>query len=212
MPQYKRNQVEEAIARVLEPKSKEPSLEIRTRLKRLLDTDRALVRSANADLKYAFYSADAPGSGVEVWFEEYEGYALLNGLRLMQHGWTQGAVVSTLRRLRTKLEKEHVRILKLDASKIFDREALRRKAKVGDMAFDTTHPVLLTIVSKAGEALNDLDAPLECAICDGPQEAMKFAAERSGGRGAWTMFEMTTVAHALSNALQRTEPRSRGRS
>ena len=80
------------------------------------------------------------------------------------------------------------------------------------MAFDTTHPVLLTIVSKAGEALNDLDAPLECAICDGPQEAMKFAAERSGGRGAWTMFEMTTVAHALSNALQRTEPRSRGRS
>ena len=43
MPGFKRNQVEEAISRVLEPPSPEPTSDLRTRLKRLLDTDRALV-------------------------------------------------------------------------------------------------------------------------------------------------------------------------
>jgi hypothetical protein len=102
MLQYKRNQIEEAISGVLEPRSPEPTSELRTRLKRLLETDRALGRVPRcADperANFAFYSAEAPGSGVEVWFSEYEAFALLNGLRLMGHGWPQGFAVSVMRR------------------------------------------------------------------------------------------------------------------
>jgi hypothetical protein len=213
MLEYKRNQVEEAISAVLEPRSQEPSSEVRTRLKRLLETDRALgraPRSADAELaNYAFYSADAPGSGVEVWFSEYEAFALLSGLRLMGHGWPQGFAVSVLRRVRVDLERQHARILKQDAKLLFDQEAIRRAAKEGDMAFDNTDPVLLTIVSKTEGT--DKEQRERCAICRGPNEAMNFAAEARAGAGAVTMFELVNVAHALSKELARTEPRHRGR-
>ena len=91
--QFKRNQVEAAISRVVEPGSAKPSSELRTRMKRLRETDRALGRIENkrsADRArgyFAFYSEDAPGRGVEIWFSGYEAFALLTGLRLMQHGW-----------------------------------------------------------------------------------------------------------------------------
>ena len=82
MSGFKRNQVEEAISRVFEPLSPEPTLNLRTRMKRLLDTDRALGRDRRSNdpkvAHYAFYSDEAPGSGREVWFSEYECFALLN--------------------------------------------------------------------------------------------------------------------------------------
>ncbi len=84
---YKRNQVEKAISRVFETGSAKPSLGLRTRLKRLLETDRGLGRSKrSADPKcanFAFYSMEGPGRGGEVWFSAYEVFALLIGLRLM---------------------------------------------------------------------------------------------------------------------------------
>jgi len=59
---YKRNQVEKAISRVFETGSAKPSLGLRTRLKRLLETDRGLGRSKrSADPKcanFAFYSME----------------------------------------------------------------------------------------------------------------------------------------------------------
>jgi hypothetical protein len=214
MLEFKRNQIEEAIAGVLEPKSQGPTSELRTRLKRLLETDRALGRSLRSSdpeqANYAFYSADPPGSGVEVWFSDYEAFALLNGLRLMGHGWPQGFAVSVLRRVRADLERQHARILKLDTKSLFDQEAIRRGAKAGDMAFDNTAPVLLTIVSKAGGGPNAQNDPLDCSICEGPHEAMKWAWETSKGTRGYTMFELVSVAHALANKLARTEPRRRG--
>jgi len=97
---FKRNQVEEAIACVLEPGSAKPSSEMRTRLKRLLETDRALGRSKRSPdperANYAFSGMDAPGRGQESWFTGYEAFALLTGLRLMGHDWPQGLVVAVL--------------------------------------------------------------------------------------------------------------------
>ncbi len=220
MPGYKRNQVEEAISgvlepRSLEPRSPEPTAELRTRLKRLLETDRALgrvPRSADPErANYAFYSADAPGSGVEVLFSGYEAFALLSGLLLMTHGSPQTFAVSVMRRVRPELEKEHSRILKQDATELFDQEAIRSKAKAGDMAFNNTDPVLLTIVSKSGVAPAEQREPHACAICRGPYEAHKFVREASGGVGGSTMFELVGAAHSLASALARTEPRRRGR-
>src|SRR5277367_3842250 len=125
MLEYKRNQIEEAISAALEPRSSGPTPELRTRLKRLLETDRAAGRTPRSSslesANYAFYSIDPPGSGVEVWFSEYEAFALLNGLRLMEHGWPQGFAVSVLRRVRVDLEMQHARILTLDAKALFDQ-------------------------------------------------------------------------------------------
>jgi hypothetical protein len=85
---FKRNQVEEAIAGVFEPGSAKPSSETRTRLKRLLETDRGLGRNKrSADPErahFAFYRTEGPGRGVENRFSDYEALALLIGLRLMR--------------------------------------------------------------------------------------------------------------------------------
>ena len=118
MLEYKRNQVDEAISAVLEPRAREPSSELRTRIKRLLETDRAkgrTPRSQNPEAaNYAFYRGAPPGTGTEVKFSGYEAFALLEGLQFMAHGWPQGFAVSILRRIREELESQHARILKLD--------------------------------------------------------------------------------------------------
>jgi hypothetical protein len=216
MLEFKRNQIEEAVSGVLEPQLEQPSPQLRTRLKRLLETDRALGRVPRSPdperAHYAFYSQNAPGSGVEVWFSEYEAFALLNGLRLMAHGWPQGVTVALMRRVRSDLEQQHARILKQDPKWLFDEEAIRRNAKEGDLAFDNVDPVLLTIVSKAGTIPNEQKGLRDCAICRGPNEAVQFAWKAGGGTGAWTMFDVVGVAHGLSRMLMQTEPRPRGRS
>jgi hypothetical protein len=213
---FKRNQVEEAISGVLEPQLEQPSPQLRTRLKRLLEADRALgcvPRSSDPErAHYAFYSADAPGSGVEVWFSEYEAFALLNGLRLMAHGWPQGVAVTLMRRVRSELEQQHARILKQDLKELFDEEDIRRNAKEGDVAFDNVDPVLLTIVSKTGTTPDEQGGLRDCAVCRGPEKAVQFAWKTAGGAGAYTMFDVVGVAHRLSRELVRTEPRRRGRS
>jgi hypothetical protein len=214
MSTYKRNQFEEAISRVLEPGSREPSSKLRTRLKRLLDTDRALGRvpqSTDAeDANYAFYSEEAPGSGVEVWFSKYETFALLTGLRLMGHEWPQTFAVSVMRRVRPQLEKEHARILKQDVKELFDQDQVRRTARAGDMAVDNTDPVFLTILSRR-DVSND--HAVECSIRRGVKQAWEFVWKEHErlGRSAVTMFELATTTHRLSQELARTEPRRRGR-
>jgi hypothetical protein len=217
MTGYKRNQVEEAISGVLEPTSPEPSSELRTQLKRLLDTDRSFGRTPRSDnaerANYAFYSDDAPGSGIEVWFSEYEAFALVNGLFLMRHGWPQSFAVSVMRRVRLELERQHARVMKLDPKKLFDQDAIMNKARPGDMAFDNVDPVLLIIVSRPGRASNEQEQPIECSICRGPEQVGQYlrVIRQRLGLGAVTMFDVTTIAHKLSAELVRTEPRRRGR-
>ena len=83
MLEYKRNQVEESISHLLEPTSPQPTQGLRTKVKRLLEADRALHASAGANGgNFAFFSAEPPGRGVEIWFSAYEAFALLTGLRL----------------------------------------------------------------------------------------------------------------------------------
>jgi hypothetical protein len=214
MPEYKRNQIEEAISRVLEPSS-EPSRELRIRLKRLLETDRALGRaSRSTDAEracYAFFSSESPGSGAEVWFSGYEAFALLNALQLMRHGWTQSHSVSIMRQVRPELERQHARILKQDAKRLFDEGAIRQKARAGDMAFNNMDPVLLVIASTPGTAPAAGEA-LKCAVRRGPERATRFVSDVSRGAGAWTMFDVVGAAHKLAQELAHTEPRPRGRS
>jgi hypothetical protein len=129
---YKRNQIEEAIARIYDPNCEKPPSELRTRIKRLLELDRSMGRKRGSkdaeEANFGFFSEEAPGTGADILFSEYEAFALLNGLRIMEHGWPQGFAVSIMRRVRLNLEREHARILRQRPDKLFDQQAVLAKA------------------------------------------------------------------------------------
>jgi hypothetical protein len=208
---FKRNQVEEAIANVLEPGSAKPSSEMRTRLKRLLETDRALGRSKRSGdperANFAFSGMDAPGRGFENWFTGYEAFALLTGLRLMRDRWPQGLVVAVLRRVKPDLERHHARLLRQSLTILLDHERIRQQARPGDLAVSNTDPVFLVINSKDQEHHAGGNP---AAICQGQEELMGFIKPWGAGQ-TWTVMELGTSIHALSVALAKTEPRKRGR-
>jgi hypothetical protein len=207
---YKRNQIEEAIARIFVPNCQEPPSELRTRIKRLLELDRSIgreLRSKDAErANFGFFSEEAPGTGAVISFSEYEAFALLNGLRIMKHGWPQSFAVSIMRSVRLDLEREHARILRQDPDKLFDQQVIRARARPGDIAVDNTDPVFLTIASKAQRAPDE--SPLS-AVCHGMEKVSEFS--RNVDASSVTMFELASLAHTLHEELMKTEPRRRGR-
>jgi hypothetical protein len=216
MQAFKRNQVEEAISRIVEPGSLKPSAGLRTRIKRLLETDRSLDQKSglgtNERREFAFFSGESPGSGTEVWFSGYEAFAVLIGLLLMAHGWPQSFAVTVLRQVRPEMEREHSMTLSQDPKWLFDREGIRRKAQEGDFAVDNQDPVLLTIVSQPGGSSSDQAGPIACRAKRGFAEALRFARDvQAESRGAVTFFDVVGLAHRLSGARAQTRPRNRGR-
>ena len=210
---YKRNQIEEAITRIVVPNCEEPPSELRTRIKRLLDLDRSIGRKPRSkdaeEANFGFFSEEAPGTGADIMFSEYEAFALLNGLRIMAHGWPQSFAVSIMRRVRRDLEREHARILRQDPGKLFDWETIRARARPGDIAVDNTDPVFLTIASKAQRGPDEgQTAPLS-AVCHGWAKVCEFS--RDAGAPSVTFFEVVTLAHRLHHELMKAEPRRRGR-
>ena len=210
---YKRNQIEEAIARIFDPNCTRPPSGLRTRIKRLLELDRSKGRKIRSnDLEegnFAFFSEEAPGTGVDISFSEYEAFALINGLRIMNHRWTQSFAVSIMRRVRPDLEREHARILRQDPEKLFDWETIRTSAREGDIAVDNTDPVFLTLASNEKRAPDEAQTPPFSAVCRGLDKVSKFS--RGVGASSVTFFEVVTLAHRLHQELMKTEPRRRGR-
>src|SRR5262245_60598473 len=207
---YKRNQIEEAIARIFDPNSQKPPSELRTRIKRLLELDRSIGRKVRSkhpeEAHFAFFSEEAPGTGADILFSEYEAFALLNGLRIMNHGWPQSVAVSIMRRVRVDLEREHARILQQDPDKLFDGELIR-EAHPGDIAVDNTDPVFLTVASTA---LRSPDTSVLLSdVCRGSHNVSDFS--RDVGASSVTVFEVATLAHTLHSELIKTAPRRRGR-
>src|SRR5262245_21116249 len=186
---YKRNQIEEAIARIFDPSSQKPPSELRTRIKRLLELDRSIGRKVRSkepeEANFAFFSEEAPGTGADILFSEYEAFALLNGLRIMDHSWPQSFAVSMMRRVRVDLEREHARILWQDPAKLFDKDTIRARARESDIAVDNTDPVFLTIASKS-QPSPDV-ALLLPAVCRGSDEVSRFS--RRVGASSVTKFE-----------------------
>ncbi|UQR65446.1 hypothetical protein LRP30_09465 [Bradyrhizobium sp. C-145] len=211
MDDYKRNQVEDAIVAGLGANDAKSAANLVTRLKRLLDTDRALdvrPQSNRAELaNYAFVSGDAPGKGGQIQFSEYESFALLIGLQMLNHRWPQKFVVESLRRIRPALERQHKKIMKLDRAKLFDPDQIRLQAKPGSPALATTSPVFLLIWSDQRTAE---DPAPTVEIFEDYSAAFKRGLEKPGRSTTW--LELTRSAHALSEQLAKTRPRKRGRS
>jgi hypothetical protein len=118
----------------------EPPSELRTRIKRLLELDRSIGRKIRfkdaEEVIFGFFSEEAAGTGADTSFSECDAFALLNGLRIMGHGWPQGFAVSIMRRVRPDLESAHARILRQNPAELFDREKIRSIASAGAIAVD----------------------------------------------------------------------------
>ncbi len=199
----------EAITRVLQAGSTELDPELRSRTKRLLEIDRARGRNRRSkdpeEADFAFYSADVPGRGHENLFTEFEIFALLTGVRLLAHGWPQGTVVALLRRLRPELEKHHTRILRQPPSILSD-EQQRVAARPGDLVVANLDPLFVVIVSGYGRKRSQ-----SVALCKGQREVFELI-HKFGPGYAFTLTEVATSVHALSSALDQTQPLRRGRS
>jgi hypothetical protein len=213
MQRFKRNQVEEAILRTLGAKDARAA-ELKLRLHRLFVTDRRLGRGKRrrdgGGSRYAFYSQEPPGSGVEVMFSGYETFALLVGVMLLEHGIPQATVVSILRQVRGDLETAHAQRLKMDRKVLFDPQAVREMAKPGMIATDNTAPVFLAFVRLSG---SEVDGKVREAItvCRGHDELVAFVAKHSvPGLGA-TFFEFVGLMWKLADNLAQTRPIKRGR-
>jgi hypothetical protein len=208
---FKRNQVEEAIAAVLQGTWGEPNVQLHTRIKRLLETDRSLGRSKRSSdperANFAFYTENAPGRGVESWFSGYEAFALLTGLLLMRHGWPQRFVVIILRQVRPELERHHARILAQDRSEVFDEQPVRQRNRPGKLDVGTPDPLFFAILSTNRD---DRSSSHPAAICRGESEMMRFVLSYGPGY-AFTIFPLVKTMHDLASALTKTRPRKRGR-
>jgi hypothetical protein len=198
MELYKRNRIELAISRMYEPASKSPSVALRTKLKRLLETDRKLQRSPRSldpeRANYAFFSAEAPGRGVEVGFSNYEAFALYTALRLLEHGLPQTEATLFMRRARPLLEPKHAEILQwfkhpdsnADAPRLYLAITTRR-GRGGDPTANFTRTV---------------------DIFDGD---FAFGIEGDETQLAMTGLELVHAARGLDRALSKTRSTRRGR-
>jgi hypothetical protein len=207
MESFKRNQIEEAISWVDTGSRVKPTVEMRTRLKRLLDADRNLGRNARSNdpekANYAFYSEDAPGKGSEVLFSEYEAFALMTALRILQHNWPQGYAVSVMRRIRPELEKEHRRFINQEPTP----PKTQHTARAGELAFGNADPLFLMIVTDTTASDRGRDPVVR--ICS-QADAFKLIMKKPGLASSW--MELITPARQLREELLKTPPRKRGRS
>jgi hypothetical protein len=148
---YKRNQIEEAIARIFAPNCEKPPSELRTRIKRLLDLDRSIgrkLRSKDAEeANFGFFSEEAPGTGADILFSEYDRFNY--------------APRPSRSRKAARADSQ------ARSGKPFDQQAIRAGALEGAIAVNNTDPVFLTLASKAQHAANEgQTAPLSKSLVD----------------------------------------------
>jgi hypothetical protein len=208
MQLFKRNQVEEAIFRTLGARD-ERVKEVRFRMKRLLAADRRM--SANPSGLYAFFDQEPPGSGNEVMFSGYDGFALMAAVILLEHGLPQSTVVRVMREVRGPFAAAHADILKKDPARLFDAAAILAQAKPGMIAVNNTDPVFLVFVRLTASSVAGLDGGSAIGICRGNYELTTFIKKHSvPGTGA-TCFEFAGLMHTLAANLVQTKPIKRGR-
>jgi hypothetical protein len=212
MPKFKTSQVVEAIRLTLGG-ADERAAELRFRIKRLLAADRALgIRPKSRDeaaRHYAFYDVAPPGTGGDVLFGDYGAFALFAGTRLLEHGLPQGTVIKLIRQLRSSLEKAHANNLAQDRQALFDEKAANRSAQPGQLAFDSTSPVILVFMNLTGSSVDETARPVG-RVYDSQRDVMAFILKQGPGQG-FTIFEFSRAIHDLSRNLAQTVPVKRGR-
>ena len=179
--------------------------ELRFRLKRLLAADRSLGRQRksrdDSKRQYAFFSAERPGSGIEVMFSGYEAFALLAAIMLLEHGLPQVGVVKMMRQVRRSLEIAYAQTLEQDPVALFDEEAVSARAKPGIIAIDNIDPVFLAFVTTSSSSAGKQLAGTPAAVCRGDAELMEFIKRHAVHGRVVTIFEFVRLMHALTAYL-----------
>lgn len=114
---FKRNQVEEAVWRYMsrDRAGAAPPPIFRTRIKRLLEIDRA-VPPATAAGGMAFAAAPPAGRGNEAGFTAFDSFCLTLGLLLLNAGFKQREIVDLLRHIRPDLAAAWQRLQRAPAA------------------------------------------------------------------------------------------------
>lgn len=192
MEMFKRNQIEEAVSKASHPEDAEPGADVRTKLKRLLDTDRELDRDMTSDdpggRNYAFFSQDAPGSGTEVQYTAYEAFALHLAFRMLIYGCPQRLAVEILRSARPKLEPRHREVLNWGA----------------DEPTPDKYLFLLSVAKRKGSVVERRPLLLD-------QSEMKTFLSKKDGLQFVLQIEVARTAWMFDRLLRKTLPKSRGR-
>jgi len=114
---YRRGQVEQALWQYFRFGSTDrpaPPPVFRTRIKRLLELDRAKEKYDESEMphsRFAFVDETPSGQGSDVSYTPFNAFCLGLGLDLLDTGYKQSEVVFLLRHIRTTLEDEFTRIL-----------------------------------------------------------------------------------------------------
>jgi hypothetical protein len=209
---YRAGQLAEAIFLTVGA-ADERAAEVKFRIKRLLAADRALglrpKSREKAELHYAFFDGPPPGTGADVLFDEYGAFALFAGIRLLEHGLPQLAVVKLLRRIRRPFQEAHTKNLAKDAQALFDQKKIDANSRPGQLAFDSTSPVILIFMSLTGSSVDKAAHPVG-RIYDNERDMMAFILKQGPGKG-FAIFEFSRAIHDLSRNLFQTVPVKRGR-
>lgn len=198
---FQRNQVEEAISRAIGERSAEPSSTLKTRLKRLLDVDRNLATESAPRL--AFCAKTPGGKGAVTSFSFADACALFIGMRMLEHGWPQNFVVSSLRLIRSDLARRHEAILRRPA------QPPKASPQAGEMEFGGPTSEFLLVVSDMRAVRKKSSEPY-LRLFDSQTDAFAFQMDEAGRSCSW--FSLEGPARILHEQLLRTLPRKRGRS
>ena len=199
--------MEEAISRTLGEASSKPSSGLKTSIKRLLDLDRnlnRLPRSRDPErANFAFFDDAPPGRGVEVMFSAPNAYAVLTGVRMLDHGWPQSFVVSSLRQAKAQLAMRYRTIISTPAKSI---EATEHKP--GEIAFSYPNSAFLLVISDSRTLASDGSGSY-IRFFENQNSAFRFQMEKAGRSCSW--FGLEGSARALHEHLLRSLPKHRGK-
>ncbi|CAO3412871.1 hypothetical protein [Azospirillum doebereinerae] len=222
---YKRDQVERALAAVtgrITKVDRTPDAGLKADVKRLLDFDRKQGVDNPAfdarERRHAFFDELPPGRGVDLAYTIHHAFSLLLGLRLLQGGLPQGAVVRLLRHSRSDLFRELDRILAINPHHIRPDQvapALERLAEHGMLANAISGMVFFLTPGGLGASYHRRDpetGDLQLAnLCRTTPELLQ-ALESFGRSGAPVIaIELVNPAHQLRHWLERIPERPRGR-
>jgi hypothetical protein len=219
---FKRNQLEEALAYAIHFRPP-ASPDLRMDIRRLLEIDRRLdidCKSKRAeDRHYAFFCLPPPGSGREVWFFNYEVFAVYVAVRLMRSGYPQQRVVRLMRGLRLSLEATHKRILSVSPMDLLDnKRASDLDTAIASGTLITKLDRMVCLVLGAGKYSGltyrnseDRDRHLASNICEGKDALNHLLELHLADHEPAIVVELANPAHQLAYWLNRIEPSTRGR-
>ena len=226
---FKRSQVEWALWKFFSGdqwRDQQPPGVFRTRIKRLLELDKDMgqaEQTTGATNPFAFSSVPPEGRGVEIPFSSVDTLCIAFALDLLDAGFNQAEIVFLMRHIRSKLEKQHSRIMrnppsprqKISATEYSNEPSyIYRSIKIIDRrVFVLIGKVELTEVFSrpAAKGRNHKPIVYEPRFCSGIEALRNQLHRMSFNNRKVFVLEMAEMAVMLANFLRDAPLIKRGR-